>query len=404
MATMREPDQTPWQIILPKSCTQADQIACHARSIGLPQQPLTGGERSAAEAVTHAKILQTQMSLGVLYCFKTEQSEVADGVSAKNSFVWVTGNVPAPLQAMDSATGENERACLWETISALPELQRLHAHFPVKLRHSSTDRYSGNIRAERGLREPGFLEGFSLIHLGCDVHKLSTTMGWSQASCSNDISAILNVALMCSNLGGVRKLRDILTALLLDEVRIKEEPRPTDVITKKYREDVYDLFLPLHGPDRKMNMKRRFILNYYLNGRLQSEKITHYCLFGCCADHHQTFSNIALHVVWALLPIQCPILCRKNWLGTLPNLDWVGLMESHHGLFRRLMAKFVGKPVPGLQDSAGVPNDSRTLQSSAADPWAMAIQDHLRESGPHPPQVSVASSAAEAGEDPQEGV
>ena len=86
VATMREPDQTPWQIILPKSCTQADQIACHARSIGLPQQPLTGGERSAAEAVTHAKILQTQMSLGVLCCFKTEQSEVADGVSAKNSF------------------------------------------------------------------------------------------------------------------------------------------------------------------------------------------------------------------------------------------------------------------------------------------------------------------------------
>ena len=337
---MQDPDKTPWQIILPKSCLQADQIACHARSIGLPQQPLTGGGRSAAEAVTHAKILQTQMSVGVLYIFSTEQSQAADGVIAKNSFVWVTGNVPAPLQAMDSSSGENERACLWESISALPEFARLHSDFPVKLRHSCSDRYSANYRAERGLREPGFMEAFSLIHLGCDVHKLSTTMGWTQASCSNEISAVLNVALTCSNLGGVRKLRDLLTALLLDEVHISEEPRPTDAITKKYREDVYALFLPLHGPDRRTNMKRRFILNYYLNGQLQSETVTHHCLFGCCEGRHETFSNISLHLVWALLPCQCPILCRKNWLGTLPNLDWIGLMESHHGLFRRLMIKF----------------------------------------------------------------
>ena len=56
---------------------------------------------------THAKVLQTQLELGMLLKDK-----------ASGHFVFLTGEVPTSLQVVDRTTAENIRACLWDSIQA----------------------------------------------------------------------------------------------------------------------------------------------------------------------------------------------------------------------------------------------------------------------------------------------
>ena len=194
-----------------------------------------------SQSATHAKVLQTQLQLGVLY-----QTIAPDG---EKSHAWVKGAVPCSLQAMDRSTGEAQLSCVMENLAIVPELKRLSSDFPLQLRVTTTDRYGANARTEEGLRReyPSFLS----THLACDIHRCSTCIGnmLKSETCEADISGLLNTALSLSELGSVKKLRGALTTILFEEMDVQYSPPPEEA-TKEYRENVYNLYLPVSAVTR----------------------------------------------------------------------------------------------------------------------------------------------------------
>ena len=317
--------------------------------------------RCMPQSATHAKILQTELELGMLY-----ENIAGDG---KKSHVWVKGSVPCPLQAMDRSTGEAQLSCLLENIATVPELKRFADPFILKMRTTTTDRYGANGRTEEGMR--GQFPGFVSLHLACDVHRCSTSIGNALKTCQTDITGLLNSALALSDLGSVKKLRDALTAILFDELRVEHSQPPTEQ-TSAYRSQVFDVYLPVTGVVKaveKINRKRRFILSALLNGFIMMPCIQHFCPRGCCRNIQETYSYMSLFLTWALIPFACPVLCRKSWIGQLGNLHFVAILEAHHGLFVRLMHRFFGRPVPAVQ----------AVQADSADHWLQVLQEEVSE-------------------------
>ena len=114
----------PMRLVLPQACRSPEQVTSFLQAIGASML-------SHSETAKHAKILQTQMAIGVLY--------VQNRGEENEHFTWVRGSVPCSLQAMDAATAENERRCLLETIMMVPEIERLAQSFEIKLRHVCCD-------------------------------------------------------------------------------------------------------------------------------------------------------------------------------------------------------------------------------------------------------------------------
>ena len=336
--------------------------------------------RLMPQSATHAKILQTQAELGLLY-----QNMAPDG---SKTHVWLTGSIPCALQAMDRSTGEAQLSCVLENLQTLPELKRLAEPFKLQVRASTTDRYSANTRTEEGLK--AVYPAFTSTHLACDVHRCSTSIGNMLKVCQSDISGLLNTALALSDLGSVKKLRDALTSIFFEEMDVQYSEPPKHE-TAEYRSQIFDLYLPVVGvvkSTQKMNRKRRFILQAMLNGYIMQPQVQHFCVRGCCRNRQETFSYVSLFLCWALVPFACPVLCRKSWIGQLGNLHFVGILEAHHGLFVKLMNKFFGKPTPPVETPAA-PSD---------DPWLQALQDELAEAGAGAPVRVQPESAAEAGD------
>ena len=98
--------------------------------------------QAAPESSSHAKILQTQMDIGLLFQRKHSRSSSAQGCD--DDYVWIRIPVPCSLSAMDRTTGETERAGVFDNINRIPELSRLSKDFKYKVRLSCTDRYGAH--------------------------------------------------------------------------------------------------------------------------------------------------------------------------------------------------------------------------------------------------------------------
>ena len=96
------------------------------------------------------------------------------------------------LQSLEDGTGESIRAGLYDIVRRLPELERVSAIFPMALRHSCCDRYTGNFKAET-LLSKDFPQLQPAAHFTCDVHKLYSVMECSTHSLAYDISGILSI-------------------------------------------------------------------------------------------------------------------------------------------------------------------------------------------------------------------
>ena len=289
-----------------------------------------------SQPASHAKILQTELSVGFLFAKKSQDQ-------SEERLVWLNGPVPTCLQAVDHLNGETTRACVWHSISSIAEIQRIWSQFPMKVRVSCADKAGANFRCEAGLQEPDFMEGFTSVHAPCDVHRLSICIGISNALVDDDVSGLLNAGLVCNELSSTKRLRDLLRHIFENELVIESSLPPDG--SETIRNDVYDMFLPVSNVTaayKNLNRKRRAILSEFLNGNLHDDCITHHCPFYCCGSTSVTMAYMLTFVTWALVPFRLPIYSRKSWIGQNYCLDWVGLLEAHHSLFTRVMTLYVG--------------------------------------------------------------
>lgn len=117
-----------------------------------------------------------------------------------------------------------------------------------------------------------------------------------------------------------------------------------DHAAAKYRQDLFNLFLPVEGVEphiRKKNSKRRFILNYYFNGDLRKAELQHFCDFNCCSGFDQTLRRMRNQVCWALVPTKPPLFARSRWNKWDQAVDYVGILGGVHSLLEELVLEFI---------------------------------------------------------------
>ena len=389
-------------IVLPVTCKTPLSIETFLSSLGIAAPP---------ESVTHAKVLQTEVEVMLVYGLErsgSKQSDAEDS-AARARATCVTCRIPTCLQAVDRTTACNQRACIFETLNQLPEWTRLASNFKVKCRQTTCDRYSANRLTEDGLMCDGYhMHDWMLLCLPCDTHKAATCIKSVLSQSEVDISGLINTALTLSDHPGVMKtLRDILTRLFFNDLQVELTEPPDDWDTRRFRSELFDMYLPLSGRWARANAKRRFILSNMLNGKLQEPELVHHCSLGarCCGgDRQQTASTFAMFVVWALCPCQMPVLCRKNWLNQVESMQWVALFQGHHSLFTRVMQLYLGnpsapppvrgRPSQAAAAAAAVAVEARAATDDDADllaSWGAALDLELQELGPGEQQEAAAA-------------
>ena len=176
------------------------------------------------------------------------------------------------------------------------------------------DRHSSNLKAERVLQHRELEEGepkTSKHVQKCEAHIMSQCSCSMNDLLSADISGMLSVAMSQQGSGALQSLQAMLTELLLDSLQICYEGPPRDFV--RLRTELHDLLLPLQqAPGRSLRetLCRRHVLATMLNGDLNSDTVTHYCGFNCCASVEQTQAKMRL-VAWALLPSKAPAFCAE---------------------------------------------------------------------------------------------
>ena len=133
------------------------------------------------------------------------------------------------------------------------------------------------------------------------------------------------------------------------------------------RELIYDRFLSLHGggnAGEQQAVLRRYVLAALFNADLEGP-VLHHCVWGCCASYDDTLEKMCRFGVAALLPCKAPKPARTRWTGQQLFVQWSGLLEAHHGLMHKVVAKFTGGPV----------TEAATASARAEQASAMPVSD-----------------------------
>lgn len=168
---------------------------------------------------------------------------------------------------------------------------------------------------------------------------------------------------------------------------IRQRPPPSDRRVREYRDELWNLFLPIQHVDpsrSKINCKRRFVLGYYLNDDLSKNEIVHNCLFGCCKDPDMSLQRICHHVAWALCPFKPPVFARSRWTRWDTAIDFVGLLSGVHYLLKDLYLEYLGEERPsGTVQGSDVPVPEQAVavlpNQSGSDEWNDLFQQSFTE-------------------------
>ena len=314
-------------------------------------QPIDPGALSSASL--QAKILQVELSMGVLF---------QDG---KGRYCWVRSKFPTSLYALDSTSGENIHHCLADCLRVIPDFQRTSQTFKMSVRHSCTDRAPANYKAERLLGND--YSWMWHVHTACDVHRLSTATQVAMTSVGFDTSGILSVGLAMQDLGAASGLQQVLAKILARSLVVHHAVPPQDDCIEQYREQLFDLFLPLKGVQKARawrNRKRRFIIAWFLNGRLwDKHEVSHFCPWGCCCSCEETVRLTSTYLVWAIAPHRCPKYVRSRWTRYDESVDFLGLLGGIHGLLEPALSELWGSP------HTNVPIANAAVQERQESEW-----------------------------------
>ena len=351
-------------------------------------------DKSNPETVQLAKIMQTELTLGLL---------VHEPLT--NRFLHVSGFCPQHLQLVNRATARTTRRTLLNSLQRVPEWDDVSQSFDRKVFMSVADRYAANHLAERAILCKDM--SWTRAAFACDVHRAATVNAKTLDLQSDDVSGILNTSLSQGDAGAVTALRCILTEILRERLSICYDAPPTGRCDE-FREHLFELCLPAQQPNSgdfvsqpghsfHRVQRQRLVLRRTLNGDLESAHIVHFCCYGCCSSPDETWERMVKHAVPALLPGKMPRFARSRWTHQMPALSWATLIAGHHNLLQPLIERFTGKPISDPVAAAAA--ETEGLEALMLE-WAPAF-----DADAEAPEIAlpdlVEEGAGDAGDDPQ---
>lgn len=293
-----------------------------------------GNDDGSAKAT---KVLQTELSIAIL--IKT----------VSNDYLVCKVFQPCWLQSMDRTTAENTKSAQLDLMDVVPGLHSFAATTNgIKIQMPVTDRFSSNIKAEKSIQhdlKEDYGAKYVLLHQLCKTHKLASVQKYTADLCDHHVSGLISTAVSMQTGGSIYALRKALMSIIEERLVIKRESAPGGPCTE-HRRQVFDLYLKPHPVKHSADTKSRSLLNrtrnrqrvileFYLNGDLQSNVIEHYT--SRIVSKEQLLQEFNYYVVPALLPHRAPVFPRSRWVGADNSLDWVGLLLSTHNLFSPMM-------------------------------------------------------------------
>ena len=196
-----------------------------------------------------------------------------------------------------------------------------------------TDEFPSNTAAERirnvELRDGGVAP--MLLHLSCDVHKVSTCAKGVYDLNPKLISQLLQFGKFCQLPGHMAAFRMSVRRILSDKMQRLLDGE-ADTRAQTHRELIINTFLTAQDPK---TVAARHCCGRFFNGDWESEAIVHYCRSGCCQSQAQTAQRAWKLVLKPLLGRKFRVFPRNNFLGHEQTLDQIGFVMSLHHLCRR---------------------------------------------------------------------
>ena len=154
----------------------------------------------------HAKVLQIECLVGVLL----QDHDLSTGATLHT---FISGEIPVPLFALHSTSGENTASALRQVLQSLPMVHETCRDSTFSFRHSSSDAAGANLKAERILSSE--FRHMTHIPILCDIHKLHRATRSSMGGADFDVSGLLSFALALSEAGSVQRLHQVLGKIIM---------------------------------------------------------------------------------------------------------------------------------------------------------------------------------------------
>ncbi|CAE7780590.1 unnamed protein product [Symbiodinium sp. CCMP2592] len=343
------------------------------------------------------KIMQSEMQVSALLQHPgpvpdTDNRSAAGGIGS-GQFLQIVGKVPCWLQCLKSTTAPHIAKSQQQLLASLRNLRPIANLFKMKHSFVTSDRYTGNLAAERHLQSLDPTWG--LTHVFCHVHQLASCEKALSDLVAGHLGGLVSLGMCSRHAGALKDLRKALMAVFREDLCVRIGPPQGET----YRKAIHDLFLPLHddtctAAERDEQSKkhqvawltrcrRRQIINHFLNGDLQSSQIVHY------VDRPRDRATVLLEIeellVPAMLPSPCPVLNRSKWLGAEAAFSWAGVLLSHHDLLPRMIRKWRHISDSAVSDMAAEASVAAGMVTGLQwdDSWVrLAGQEASRHTGP----------------------
>jgi hypothetical protein len=274
------------------------------------------------------------------------------------------------LQVLDRNTGE----CIKHALSLTNACSPAAASFGAKLALVTSDSHSANIRAEVGMNNDR--EGWGLLHLFCKVHRASTSHTKTFLLVDTAVSGIVRFSLALRAGTAMRQFRAALRAVLLEKLVVLRGESSREA--SEHRASVLSVFVS-RGPHLRA---RTATLATCLNGDWQNRNRAEVYLPHGATDNKKVRTKLVSLVVWALTSRAPPTYPRHRWTGADEALDYVGLMQSVHGLASSAFLRWLAGRRDGEQKSGTVPPADHADRLPVGDePVAGGPEPHVEGEG-----------------------
>ena len=328
-------------------------------------------EAGASEAPGNAKVMQSELGFACL--LRRPKPGIQDEFECQEVHGWA----PTALHVLDKTTTQNIAQSQRNIQKAVALPDNVERNFKLLCDMVCTDGYSSNVAAEVALasENPDWTKSYNF----CLLHKAAAVQSAQFRMVPGHVSGLLSVSLSMQASGTTSLLKDLLSKILRDKLRLKHGVPPPSF--RAHQEAVHDLFLPVgpHVNASLLHNRQRMVLFECCNGNLQDEEVVAFWSSDPDAKLTEELTDVWVRrVVAALLPHKCPYFNRSKWVGGELAIEWAGLLCSYNNLLQPLVQAWVAATTSDVPSAAVASNMQRPPQAEPVLGWS-AVADRVRD-------------------------
>ena len=344
-----------------------DETGMRVRLVDRERQGKAASDAIQAFVPTHSQMVSLP------FCTDTKRAKILQSLRAvcalfqlpTGSHLLLRFDVPTWLQTMSGGTGRHYERAVRASRLAIPDA--LRAKFQGSQRLVCTDADAAVEKAERIMEQA---DDDNCLRTKCEIHRCYIWHGTVFEQVEAQINKLRHLALALQDGDSMRSFRAVLRDVLGEQLDFRpgEVARPREV-AKSIK--LLDIFAPSASLGNRV--KRAVILSLCNGDWSERARVTHRCQ-GCCTSREHCLSKMTTLFVAATVGAAPKVWPTDRWTGATPAIEWLGLLESVHGLLAMTFTRWAG--VKRVAELGSASNHVLALEGDNCD------VDHLGGVGP----------------------